>query len=243
VRGLGENPQLAATGTINGLDLARLAAAVNHRGRVSGRLHASITLTTDGAKRQAMLRRLNGTVAMHGTDLTIENIDLDTILTQYAKSQEIGLLDLGSIFIVGPFGPLLSKALDLSGAALGVGRGKSRITMLVSDWTIRNGMACAADVALATPKHRLAFTGRLDLPAGRFLDFRVGILDPRGCATFTQRVNGSFQEPQIEKASLLAGTLVAPLVSLFRKGMTALGGEQPACTPFYRGRVPHPATP
>jgi AsmA protein len=240
---LATSPQLALAGAIDNLDVAGLSVALNHKSRLTGRLHVTATLATGGRDHRISLRRLNGTVAMRGRNLTLQNIDLDTILTQYAKSQEIGLFDLASIFIVGPFGPLLSKAVDLSGTALGVGRGSSRITQLASDWTLRNGIATTKDVAFATPGHRLAFKGRLDFPAKRFRDFRIGVLDSRGCATFTQTVNGSFRDPQVEKASFFTKTIVNPLVSLFQRGTTALTGNKPACTPFYRGRVPHPATP
>lgn len=242
VTDLAANPQLAATGTIKDLEVAPISSAVRHQGRITGRLQVAATLATKGTDR-SLLRRLHGSVAMHGKGLTIENIDLDTILTQYAKSQEFGLLDLGSLFIVGPFGPLLSKTIDLSGSALGVGRGSSRITRLVSDWTVTNGIANAKDVAFATPRHRLAFTGRLDFPAKRFRDFRIGVVDQRGCATFTQTVNGSFRDPQVEKASFVARTFLNPLLSLFRKGTTALGGSKSPCLLFYQGSVPHPAAP
>lgn len=244
VADLGPNPQLATACSINDLDLTRLSAALHRKSRLIGRLHVTATLTTSGMKHEVMLRRLNGTVAMQGKRLTLENLDLDTVLTQYAKSQDIGLFELGSIFIVGPFGPLLSKAFDLSGTALGMSRGNSRITQLASDWTIRDGIATTKDVAFATPHHRLAFRGQLDLPAERFRDFRVGVLDQRGCATFTQTINGSFHAPQVEKTSFFARTIVNPLLSLFHKGATALGGDgKTGCTPFYQGRVPHPATP
>lgn len=240
---LAASPQLALAGTIDNLDVARISAALNHKSRLTGRLHVTAALTSGGRDHRISLRRLNGTVAMRGRELTLQNIDLDTVLTQYAKSQEIGLFDLGSIFIVGPFGPLLSKAIDLSGTALGVARGSSRITQLASDWTLQNGIAITRDVAFATPRHRLAFEGRLDLPARRFRDFRIGMLDRRGCAVFTQTVNGSFRDPQVEKTSFLTKTVVNPLLSLFHKGTTAMTGNKPACTPFYRGRVPHPAAP
>ena len=240
---LAASPQLALAGIIDNLDVARLSVALNHQSRLTGRLHVTATLATGGRDHRISLRRLSGSVTMRGKDLTLHDIDLDTILTQYAKSQEIGLFDLGSIFIVGPFGPLLSKAIDLSGTALGVGRGSSRITRLASDWTLQNGIATTKDVAFATSRHRLAFKGRLDFPAKRFRDFRIGVLDRRGCATFTQTVTGSFRDPQVEKASFLTKTVVNPLVSLFHKGTTAMTGNKPACTPFYRGRVPHPATP
>lgn len=240
---LAATPRLDLICTIDGLDLARVTEASQAKQRMSGRLHLAMHLAARGTSRQTLLRQMDGTLTMHGSRLTIQGLDLDTVLSQYAKSQSLGLFDLGSIFIIGPFGPLLSKAFDLSGAAIGAGRGSSEVMRLVSDWTMSNGIASTRDVALATPRHRLAFSGRLDIPAARFADFRVAVVDSRGCATFTQTVNGTFHDPEIAKANLLAKTVVTPLLSLFQKGATVLSGGKAACTPFYRGSVPHPAAP
>ncbi|MEW6500886.1 MAG: AsmA family protein [Thermodesulfobacteriota bacterium] len=238
----GPNPQWSSTCTIDGLDLASLSTALRHRNRLTGRLQVNTGLTTSGTGRAALLRRLNGNVAMHGQELTIDGIDLDTVLSHYAKSQELDLFDLGSIFLVGPFGPLLGKAFDLTGSALGVGRGKSRITRLASEWSVANGVAAAQDVALATPQHRLAARGRLDLAAERFRDFRVALVDRRGCATVTQTIGGTFRHPEVGKADFLTRAIVNPILSLFRKGAATLNGKPAGCaTPFYQGSIPHPA--
>lgn len=239
---LGPNPQWSSTCTVKGLDLASLSTALRHRNRLTGRLRIDTALATSGTGRAAMLRRLNGNVAMHGQELAIDGIDLDTVLSHYAKSQELDLFDLGSIFLVGPFGPLLGKAFDLTGSALGVGQGKSRITRLASEWSVANGVAAAQDVALATPQHRLAARGRLDLAAERFRDFRVALVNQRGCATVTQAIGGTFRNPEVRKADFLTRAIVNPILSLFRKGAATLNGKPTGCaTPFYQGSIPHPA--
>lgn len=240
---LGKKPEWAMTSSAKGIDLARLSAALHHQGQMTGPLDVKAALTSSGTGCATLLRRLNGSVAMAGRELTMANIDLDAALSHYAKSQELGLFDLGSVFVLGPFGPLLSKAFDLSGSALGASRGKSRITLLTSDWTIHNGTATAKDVAFATPKHRLAMQGRLDFPNERFVGFQVGVLDPKGCATFTQTIGGTFQHPEIKKSNLLTRAIINPILSLFKKGADAMNGRAKDCaTPFYRGRVPHPVT-
>lgn len=243
IANIGTMPQIAFSCTVKHLEVGPLMTALQQKQRLAGRLDLYGELFSFGNDRAALLKNLAGTVAIKGKQLTVSELDLDTILNQYEKSQNIGLFDIGSIFVVGPFGPLLSKVFDLSGTALGIGRGSSRITHLVSDWNIRKGVAAARDVAFATSKNRLALKGKIDLAQKRFDDLEIAILDARGCAKFIQTVNGTFQDPDLKKASLLTRSLINPVFSLLKKGAATLTGTEGSCTPFYQGSVPHPATP
>ena len=82
------------------------------------------------------------------------------------------------------------------------------------DLQIKGGIAEARDVALASRNERVAMKGRLNFLNKLFVDVTVAVLDERGCTVYSEKVHGSFHEPQIEKKSIfksLAGPVLTPL--------------------------------
>ena len=48
-----------------------------------------------------------------GEDLTLNSIDIDALIPKYERSsQNFNLVDVGACFLVGPFGPVLSKSYN-----------------------------------------------------------------------------------------------------------------------------------
>ena len=80
-------------------------------------------------------------------------------------------------------------------------------------------------------------TGGLNFINERFVDVTVAVLDKRGCAVYSEKVQGPFRKPQIEKESVLksiAGSVLNPLKHAWK----LIQGEK--CTVFYSGSVAQP---
>jgi hypothetical protein len=179
---------------------------------------------------------LGGTLAISGQDLVVTGYYLDTILAQYEKSRELDLIDIGSFFVAGPFGPVVTQAFDAAGTSRGIGRGRSTITRLVAAWQIEKGVATARDVALSTERNLIAARGQLDLVDRRFRDFRVAVLDRHRCAVFSQAVKGTFAAPDYGATEFGLKSLAGTVTSLLTKARNMVRD----CEPFYRGSLVHP---
>ncbi len=97
--------------------------------------------------------------------------------------------------------------------------------MLVSEWTVRDGMAEAGDVAFATLKNRIALKGKLDIGKERFVDVTVAALDGKGCAKIRQTISGPFSAPQLDRVSALE-TVAASIFGLFEQTRSLLNRER-----------------
>jgi len=115
--------------------------------------------------------------------------------------------------------------------------GETRITRLVSDWTLSGGVAEARDVAFATRKNRIALKVKLDIANGRFAGVTVASLDEKGCAKLRQGINGPFKDSTLDKVSTRQSA-AAPILGLFAETKSLL--TRGACEPFYTGAVAHP---
>jgi len=161
----------------------------------------------------------------------------ETEIMKNEESQNFNLVDLAAFLLAGPIGPVLTKSYNFARLYEESQGGKGVVRKLVSVWEVKNGIAEARDVALATKKQRIAMTGGLNFINERFEDVTVAALDKRGCAVYSEKVHGAFREPQIEKESIfesIAGSVMNPL----KDGWNFLQGEE--CTVFYKGSVLQP---
>lgn len=115
--------------------------------------------------------------------------------------------------------------------------GKGSIKKLVSIWKVKNGIAEAVDVALASKKYRIAMKGGLNFNNERFVDVTVAVLGTRGCAVYSQKVHGPFRKPQIEKVSIFQSITGSVSNAVGDAWKFIQGG---ACTVFYSGSVAQP---
>jgi len=207
------------------------------RNTIEGSINFSADLTAMGKSADAVKRSLNGHLSLNGENLMLYNMDIDAFIMKYEESQNFNLVDLAAFLLSGPIGPVLTKSYNfarLYEASQGV---NGVVRKLVSDWEVKNGIAEARDVALASKKQRIAMTGGLNFIHERFEDVTVAALDKRGCAVYSEKVHGPFREPQIEKESIfrsIAGSVMNPL----KNGWNFLQGKE--CTVFYTGSVLQP---
>jgi len=204
---------------------------------IEGPINLSADLTAMGKSADEMKRSLNGDLSLNGENLMLYNIDIDALIMKYGRSQNFNLLDVGAFLLAGPFGPVLTKSYNFISLYEESQGGKGIIRKLVSVWKVKNGIAEARDVALASKKQRIAMKGGLNFINERFVDVSVAALDKRGCAVYSEKVHGPFRKPQIEKESIfksIAGSVLNPLEDAWK----FIQGEE--CTVFYSGSVAQP---
>jgi hypothetical protein len=201
-----------------------------------GAMDFSADLAARGRTPDELIRTVAGTVSVRGRDIVLQGTDLDGALTRFKSSQGFNLVDVGAVLFAGPFGLAVTKGFNFASLLRGSG-GHSELRLLVSDWVVERGVARAQDVALATPRNRLALQGGLDLVHGSFADVTVAVVDAKGCATVRQEVHGPFAKPVVEKPHVLT-SLAGPVLGLLRQTKRIFPAGP--CEPFYSGSVPPP---
>jgi len=195
-------------------------------------------LSARGKDMDEMKRTLSGTVSLQGDGLTLHGMVIDEILSKARNAQKLGLADVGAFVLAGPIGSAALRGYrygDLYRSA--TREGETRIHRLVSDWTVRDGVAEAKDVAFSTEKNRIALKGKLDLVNGRFMDVTVAALDGEGCAKIRQKISGPFGDPRMDKISVLQ-SFAEPVLGALERAKMLLGIS--SCEPFYMGTVRPP---
>jgi uncharacterized protein involved in outer membrane biogenesis len=218
-------------------DFEKFVEAFSKKKIMKGQMDFSLNIVTEGKSLEEMKKRMNGEASLKGENLLLYGKDLDSLLSKIEESQNFSLVDVGAFFLAGPLGTVLTKGYDFAGVYKETKGGQGIIEKLVSDWKIRNGSAEAEDVALSTKRNRIAMKGRLDFVNSRFDDVTVAALDKNGCAKFSQKMQGPFRNPQIEKISTLK-SIVGPAVKLFEKAQKFIGLGK--CEVFYKGSIKHP---
>jgi uncharacterized protein involved in outer membrane biogenesis len=201
-----------------------------------GTMDFSMNLSMLGKTVNEMKQTMEGEVALQGENLTLTGRDLDQDFARYESTQSFNLIDVGAFFFAGPVGLALTKGYNFASLFQGPG-GSTKISKLVSDWKVEGGTALAEDVAMATEENRIALQGRLDFVNDRFDEVVVALIDARGCVKVNQTMHGTFQEPVVERPTILE-SLTGPAIELFMKGKDLLSGGE--CEVFYDGSVAAP---
>jgi hypothetical protein len=203
----------------------------------SGRINVNAKLVMQGRTSKELQQSMKGTVSLRSQGLVYHGADLDARFDRFESTQNFSLFDVGALFLAGPAGLLVTKGVDFANAAQS-SEGRSEIRALVSDWTVERGIARTHDVAMATPAHRVALKGGIDLVNDRFQDMTIALIDPKGCPKVQQRVSGSLHKPQVDKPNPIEA-LAGPAVRLLKKGAEMVGAD--SCEVFYAGAVPAPS--
>jgi uncharacterized protein involved in outer membrane biogenesis len=204
---------------------------------IEGPINFSADLTAMGKSADEVKRSLNGNLSLNGENLMLYNMDIDALIMKNAQSQNFNLVDLAAFLLAGPIGPVLTKSYNFASLFEESQGGKGIVRKLVSVWKVKNGIAEAREVALASKKQRIAMTGGLNFNNEQFVDVTVAVLDKQGCAVYSEKVRGPFRKPQIEKESAfksIAGSVLNPLEDAWK----FLQGQE--CTVFYSGSVAQP---
>jgi uncharacterized protein involved in outer membrane biogenesis len=209
-------------------------AAASHE-LASGAMHFTTNLTLRGSGAEALRRSATGEANLHGEGLTLAIGDLDKKFARYETSQNFNLVDVGAFFFAGPLGVGVTKGYDFA-RILEHADGHTAVPILVSKWRVEHGVAQATDVAMATPKNRLALRGRLNFVTGRFDDVTIALVDADGCARVEQKIHGPFRKPDVSPPNALRA-ITGPALRLLQDAGELLGVE---CDSFYTGSVAAP---
>ncbi len=223
---------------LSAMDFEKLTEAFGKKKVIGGKgdIVAAVSFIVEPGR--DFLRSLDGEFQLHGVSLVLYSMDLDRVLDRFKETQNFNLIDLGAFFIAGPLGTAATKGLGYGSLYVGARGGQSTIRELVSDWKIKKGIADSSDCALSTHRYRVALKGKLDLVRERYDDVIVAILNKKGCADFSQKVNGPFGNPQIGAISTLQ-SIAGPVFSLFSKAKGLIEGGR--CEVFYKGKVLNPS--
>ena len=234
----GEKTALKVSYTLAKFRAEEPLAALARKKYLSGPMTVTQELSLRGKGADEMTRTLSGTVSLRGDGLTLHGMEIDEILSKVDEAQKLNLADVGTFLLAGPLGSAAVKGYRYGGLYRSATReGETRITRLVSDWTVRDGVADAGDVAFSTGKNRIALKGKLDLVNGRFVDVTVAALDEKGCAKIRQKISGPFDDPRMDKTTVLQ-SFAEPILGLFEQARKLIG--RTTCEPFYTGVVRHP---
>ena len=220
------------------LRMQELAKTLKAKTTGDGLLDFSTDLSMRGRDAVAMTRTAQGEAVLSGTDLTLEMGNLDEKFSRYESSQNFNLIDVGAFFLAGPLGTAVTKGYNFA-TVLQTTQGSTPVPTLISHWHIEQGVAHATDVAMATPKNRVAMKGSLNFVDKSFEDVTIALLDEEGCSRVEQKIHGPFAAPQIEQPNVLI-SLAGPVTRLLRSAKNLVGGK---CAAFYTGSVAAPEPP
>lgn len=242
-----ENEKLTLKGT--DLNVKKIADFTGNGKLVKGGiLNANADLTIKGNDAKTILKNLNGIAEVNSKNLEIYSVDIDGLASNFEKSTNISLLDVGAFVLAGPLGIAATKGTNVSMLGFNaIVESKSLIKELEAKFNLKNGIATAQDVAFATGKTRIAAVGAINLNNNAFQNFTIGLLDDKDCAKYSQNIKGTLENPKIEITQTTISTAVNLATSLFgqiKKGAQSVAkpviGESEQCKPFYHGSVKHP---
>jgi AsmA protein len=212
--------------------LDELFKALSPQALGQGYMDFDAELASHGDTMAELKQSVGGHATLRGGQLTLQIGDLDKRLARFESTQNFDLVDAGAFFFAGPIGLGITKGYDFARVFQDTA-GSTSIRELVSEWRIEQGVAHASDVALATPRNRVALKGDLLLARGELSQVTVALVDAQGCSKAEQNVHGSFLHPQVDIPTFIKA-LAGPTRRLLGKAQSLLGKK---CQPFYLGSV------
>ncbi|MEJ2469105.1 MAG: hypothetical protein P8Y51_08615, partial [Campylobacterales bacterium] len=175
----------------------------------AGSLDADIILDSP-ALLEDNLSRLDGGIDIRMHHVRIDGIAADRYLETLRNTQDLSLFQ-GSLLEL----PIIRSVKTLPGNLLDRPAVNTEIMNARLAVSVSDGTAVCEDCAAATPAHRIAAAGNIDLPSQRFDSFYVALLKPDGCPYFIQKINGSLYDPEVNLAEsgikVIGGAVVSTI--------------------------------
>ena len=168
--------------------------------------------------------------------IIINGMNLNRLLDGFIDSREVGILDIASYVTLGPVGAIVTNTLEASKSYPGLGRGETQIQQAYFKFKVDDQTIETEDVALKTSEYRLAAIGKLNLKDKVYEDFRIHILNKKGCSRIFQELKGSLTSPEVGATKTFAKGVIGPLTDLFSR----VKGVVKKCEPVYEGEVSPP---
>lgn len=236
-----KTPKVEFAQNIPKLKLKNFSKEILEKDLLDGELNLDVTLATILDTPLVIKKNLKSEVIFDGQGIGIIGYDLDKIIGGYDKSQSVDMVDIGSLLVAGPIGFALSKSSDASTVYSGAKSGQTLLKHLHVKIDVANAKAKLTDVAIATGKNRVALKGDLDIVNEKFLDVKVGVLDAKNCAKYSQTIIGTFSKPSVKLDESAVNSIVNMASSLFGSSKKVLGADtNKECTVFYNGAVKQP---
>lgn len=174
----------------------------------AGTVSGSVILNTPPLL-EGNFSNLSGGIDIRTRDIRIEGIDLDGYLETLRGTQDLSLFQ-GSLSEL----PIVRAVKNLPETLLTKKPIRTDITRARFGAAVTNGMLVCEDCAAATPRHRVAFAGNIDLVSRRFDHFYAALINPQGCPYFMQRINGTLSDPRVNLAESGVKVIGGAVVSL-----------------------------
>ena len=195
-----------------------------------GEFKTDLHWKTDSKK--PFFEALEAGFALEGRDLRIYGIDLDDVIEKFKRSQKFNLADVGAVMFAGPAGIAVTKGADFARLAFTKAGDSTQVKHFLAEWKMENGILSTQDAALSTKTNLISTDGWYNIQSDS-LDFKISVLDRRGCDLVGQRIYGEALNPEYGKIKLLK-TFLGPVKNFFRNIGIA------KCDTIYAGKVEHP---
>lgn len=220
---------------LNNISLAKALEEYSEEQLMDGTLNVNINFNGYMNKLEEAMDHLEGTVGISSDSLTLYGLDLDDLLKKYKRSQNFNLVDISAFLLAGPMGAVVTKGRDFA-SLLQASRKLGIQTVVPSaraNWTYTGGLLNTEDVAFSTPKNRVAFDGVIDIANDSIPEFKVYVIDKKGCSLMEQSVSGSMDSLALGKLNI-SKTLLGSVINF----VDAVVGKD--CEVVYDGVVKHP---
>jgi len=223
-------PKVTVQQNIKNIHLTKL---INSKSNIlKGNINLDTHFTFEGMSKKEIFASLKGEKKMWGKNIVIDQYNVDDILDKFEETKKVNLLDIGAIFLAGPFAGLFTQGTKFALLKSEVDKkGSTKVKEFLSVWTFKNNHAYAKDVALKTSKNILALKGSINLDNKKFDDITIAVLDKKKCAKFSQTLEGDLSKNEIGIKQSAAATFLSPISGIFESAGKLLGG----CEKFYSG--------
>lgn len=219
---------------IRGLELQQLYEQLRIDQKVEGTVDLKLRIDLQGKTPEILLESLNGYAVLDGRDVVIQGIDVDQMIDAYKRAKYMQLADMALLLTTGPLGSLASIGTRAIVTAVDATQGeKTSIRQLHALWQIDDGVAKALDVALKTPKNRIAMKGSVDLVQKRFDKVGIAVLDKQGCAAIKQQLDGPVDKLEIDYAEAAGDFMLGSVDTALELGSALIED----CPVYYKGSV------
>lgn len=181
-------------------------------------------------------KKLDANILIQSNSIEIKGMNLNRLLDGFIDSREVGILDIASYVTLGPIGAIVTNTLETGKSYPGLGRGETQIQKAYFKFKINDQIFETEDVALKTSKYRLAAFGKIDLDNKMYDNFKVHILNKKGCSRIFQELKGSLSSPEVGVTKTFAKGVIGPLTDLFSKVKSVVK----KCEVIYEGEVSPP---
>lgn len=237
----GKVPSVSIEETIPNLKLENISKEVLENDLLKGVVNSVAKLSFVGADELSVRKTLKGSILFDGKKVGINGYDLDKIVKSYNDLKSGDLKKAGTSF--------LSSALESGAKGEGVfdslKGGTTAVEHLHVKIDISDKIATLSDVAIATLSNRVAVKGKINIVDESMQGVKVAILDKKGCASFSQGIEGALSNPK-GKAATTSSVSVEQVEEVVNMVSSFFGKKKKAepkkktnekCEVFYNGVV------